>query len=124
MYDSVYESTESPPEKVIEDDDCLDGWFVEQRKKHDRNKLNMEADNLITNKKIANSGEIFVMASSEEEAGFIDSLNDAEGRNIKNSRLNQLKKQGEINSDMEFLDMRLNTQMENNRAIMQKAQGN
>jgi hypothetical protein len=124
MYDSVYESTESPPEKVIEDDDCLDGWFIEQRKKHDRNKLNAEADNLITNKKIANSGEIFVMANSDEEADFVDSLNTTEAKNIKHSRLNQLKRQGEVNSDMEFLDMRLNTQMENNRAIMEKAQGN
>jgi len=124
MYDSVYESTESPPDKVIEDDDCLDGWFIEQRKKHDRNKLSAEADNLITNKKIANSGEIFVMANSDEEADFVDSLNNAQAKNIKDSRLNQLKKQGEINSDMEFLDMKLNMQMENNRAVMEKAKGN
>lgn len=32
MYDNVYESTECPPDEVINDDDVLDGWFVKQRK--------------------------------------------------------------------------------------------
>ena len=38
MYDNVYESMDSPNEKVIEDDDCLDGWFIVQQRKRDKDK--------------------------------------------------------------------------------------
>ena len=38
MYDNVYESSEAPDEKVIEDDDCLDGWFISQRREYEKEK--------------------------------------------------------------------------------------
>ena len=38
MYDNVYESHERPNDKIIEDDDCLDGWFIVQRRKHEKDK--------------------------------------------------------------------------------------
>ncbi len=38
MYDNVHESPEAPSDKLIEDDICLDGWFIHQRKKHENQK--------------------------------------------------------------------------------------
>ena len=125
MYDSVYESPESPPEKVIEDDDCLDGWFIEQRKKQERAKKQQEADSIVSsNPKIANASEIFLVAGSKEEIEHIESLNSFQSRMIKNSRMEQLKAKGEIKSDLEFADVKRENQMEQNRTIISKMQGN
>ena len=32
MYDNVYQSPDAPDEKIVEDDICLDGWFISQRR--------------------------------------------------------------------------------------------
>jgi hypothetical protein len=76
MYDNVYESHERPNDKIVEDDDCLDGWFIVQRRKHEKEKKQQEVDALTSNPKIANSQEVFVMASSQESANEIYDLND------------------------------------------------
>jgi hypothetical protein len=123
MYDSVYESPESPPDKVIEDDDCLDGWFIDQRKKNEKYKREQEAENIITNKKIANSSEIFIVAQSPEEIGYVDSLNSVQSRQIKKGRMEQMMDKGTI-KDIEFNDVLLDLQMQQNNSIINKAKGN
>jgi len=125
MYDSVYESTESPPEKVIEDDDCLDGWFIDQKKKQERAKKQQEADSIISsNPKIANASEVFLVAGSKEEIEHIESLNSFQSRMIKDTRMAQLRSKGEIKSDLEFADVQREQIMEQNRTIISKMQGN
>ena len=76
MYDNVYESPERPNDKVIEDDDCLDGWFEFQKRKYEKEKKQQEVDALTSNPKIANSQEVFVMASDQQSANDIYDLND------------------------------------------------
>ena len=76
MYDNVYESPDRPNEKVIDDDDCLDGWFIEQKRKYEKEKTKQEVDALTSNPKIANSQEVFVMASNQQSANDIYDLND------------------------------------------------
>ena len=39
MYDSVHESQDAPSEAVIADHDMLDGWFILQKRKRDKDKL-------------------------------------------------------------------------------------
>ena len=123
MYDNVYESHESPPERVIEDDDCLDGWFIDQRKKSDQYKKEKAADSMITNKKIAGSQEVFIMASSKEEADYIDSFNNPRAKAIKDQRMDLLNKKGKINSDSEFLDIQMDRQIELNRSLIERNKG-
>ena len=85
MYDNVQESHESPCEEVINDDECLDGWFIEQKRKIEKQKKQQEVDALTKNSKIANSQEVFVMASNQEAANQIYELNDPMSRaTIKN----------------------------------------
>ena len=44
MYDNVYENSDAPDEKVIEDDDCLDGWFIHQRREYDKQKKKRQTE--------------------------------------------------------------------------------
>jgi hypothetical protein len=123
MYDNVYESQESPPEKVIEDDDCLDGWFIQQRKKHEQFKKEQEANSLVsTNPKIAKAGEVFVIAESDEVAEYVDSLNTHQARNIKNQRLDLVRSQGQV-KDMDFLDVQLDLQNQQTQALFSQSKG-
>ena len=74
MYDNVYESSESPSEEVIDDDDLLDGWFIIQRKKQEKEKLQSEVANMTNNEKITNSEEVYIFTDSAEEAERINDL--------------------------------------------------
>lgn len=94
MYDNVYESGERPNDKIIEDDDLLDGWFIVQRRKYEKDKKQQEVDALTSNPKIANSQEVFVMASNQESANEIYDLNDVVGRSTIHNRNAQIDEAG------------------------------
>ena len=106
MYDNVYESHESPDAKVIEDDDCLDGWMIQQRRDVEKQKKQKETDALIKNPKIANSDEIFVMAQDQNEAQSIYGLNDGLSRSVVGARQEQLRQNEKESGDshMRFTD--------------------
>lgn len=123
MYDNVYESSECPSDKIIDDDDCLDGWFIDQRRKGEKAKKEHEANTFTQNKKIANAGEVFMVASNPEEIANIASYNNAQTRNIKKNRVSQIFKEGGIESDLQFYDQIMETQLNNNEAIVEKAKG-
>ena len=57
-YDIVHESPEKPSESVISDDDALDGWFVIQKRKRVKERVQSKAEKLISNPAIAKSQEI------------------------------------------------------------------
>ena len=90
MYDNVYESPEAPKEEIIEDDICLDGWFIEQRRKHEKDKAQAQADALLSNPKIANSQEVFLMAGDQREANEIFDLNSVGSRQVVKQRQKQV----------------------------------
>lgn len=97
MYDNVYESPEAPKEEIIEDDICLDGWFIQQRRKHEKDKAQSQADAMLTNSKIANSDEIFLMAGDQREASEIFDLNSVGARSVVKQRQQQIKDHKEGN---------------------------
>jgi hypothetical protein len=74
MYDRVHEHPEAPPEEIIADDDALDGWMIDQKKKNIKQKQEKGVDNMLTDK-IRNSSEIFLMASNKETADTILDFN-------------------------------------------------
>tara|TARA_R110001592_G_C12700538_1_gene706684 strand:- start:172 stop:543 length:372 start_codon:yes stop_codon:yes gene_type:complete len=96
MYDNVYESHERPNDKIIEDDDCLDGWFIVQRRNYEKDKKQQEVDALTSNPKIANSQEVFVMASNQESANEIYDLNDVVSRSTIHNRNTQIDEAGSL----------------------------
>lgn len=123
MYDGVYEHPESPSDKIIEDDDCLDGWFIAQKRKNEKFKKEQEGNAISKNPKIANAKEVFVMAQSKEEAQHIASFNSYHAEQIKNQRIEQVLEQGIITSDLEFNDVKREIQMDNNSSMINKATG-
>jgi hypothetical protein len=106
MYDSVYENPESPKEEVIEDDDCLDGWFIQQRRKHEKDKKQSQIESMISNEKVANSDEIFLMASNKEDIENIYSLNDIQSRSKVRNRQSQIESEDKQISFTEFHDVK------------------
>jgi len=122
MYDNVYESPDSPNEKVIEDDDCLDGWFIAQRRKYDKSKKERESDELIKNPKIKNSKEVFIMARDDQDAEQIMNLNDSISKSVIRQRMETVKEKGKVN-DLDFSDVQLDLQMQQHQTFMQKMRG-
>lgn len=96
MYDNVYESSECPQDEIIEDDDCLDGWFIHRRRENEKEKKKREVESLLTNKKIANSDEVYIVAPDKQSASKIYDMNDVHGKNIINSRNQQIQQEGSL----------------------------
>ena len=84
FYDSINEHMEAPSDKVIQDDDLLDGWLILQNRKKEREKLEKDIDKKLGKNRGAQ--EVYVMADSAEHAEQINSLNSPMARNIKKSR--------------------------------------
>lgn len=74
MYDSIAESPESPSDEIILDDDMLDGWLIIQRRERELRTKQKAAEDVISNEKIANSDEVFIVAKSEEDIQKLNHL--------------------------------------------------
>lgn len=96
VYDSVYENPQFPGDNVVEDDDCLDGWFILQRRKREQNNLAQEADELISNEKIKNSKEVFIVVENEEDAKKVEQLNTNYAKMIKQQKEKAIANKNEV----------------------------
>lgn len=83
MYDNIYQHLECPDDKIIEDDDALDGWSLYQKRKIEQEKKKKGVSSI--NDKHKNAGEIFLLAKDAQEFENIMELNDNEA----SSRLKQ-----------------------------------
>ena len=119
MYDNVQESQECPGEDVLKDDDLLDGWFIIQRKKQEKQRLVSEVEDMTSNSKISNSQEIFVFTDSKEEAKKIDAANTFHSKKVKENRMQQIKEAGSL-QDHELMDKKLEIQRMSNEQYKQK----
>ena len=72
MYSKIYEHPECPEDAIIEDDDALDGWMLNQQKENKKQKMEKGVDNLL-GKKGQKAQEVFLMAKNEEE--YEESIN-------------------------------------------------
>jgi len=106
MYDNIQESMDCPSDKIIEDDDALDGWFVEQKRKQDKERIVDQVEASITNDKIKNSQEILLFADNETDAKNVDELNSVNAKMIKKERKDVLKQKGSA-VDLDFADQKM-----------------
>tara|TARA_A100001201_G_scaffold34038_1_gene36377 strand:+ start:6857 stop:7897 length:1041 start_codon:yes stop_codon:yes gene_type:complete len=106
MYDNIQESMECPSEKVIEDDDALDGWFIEQRRKNEREKAVGVIEDSIQNDKIRNSQEIIVFADNQKDAQNVHEMNSTTSKVIKQEREQVIKQKGSA-VDLDFADQKM-----------------
>ncbi len=106
MYDNIQESMECPSDKVIEDDDALDGWFIEQRRKNEREKAIGVIEDSMQNDKIKNSDEIIVFADNKTDAQTVDQMNSPNAKAIKKQRSEVIKEKGTA-VDLDFADQKM-----------------
>ena len=118
LYDNIQESMDAPTNEVVEDDDVLDGWFVIQAKKRQKEKLEKEF-NAKTGDKVKNSDEVYVMSSSVEENELIENMNDLNSRRIKKERAQTLSSKGAVRQH-EFKDEILDKRAEINNQYRDK----
>tara|TARA_Y100001963_G_scaffold17618_1_gene21770 strand:- start:460 stop:906 length:447 start_codon:yes stop_codon:yes gene_type:complete len=110
MYDSVYESMETPSDGIIEDDYAIDGWFTVQRRKRDDDRKESQGD------KLPDSAEVFVPVSNQKEAQRVHDMNTQQGKQVIKSRMKDLEEQGSLEEGQfshvkQDLAMKANKQM-------------
>lgn len=106
MYDNIQESMDCPSDKVIEDDDALDGWFIEQRRKNEREKAVGVVEDSMQNDKIKNSHEILVFADNNTDAQTIHEMNSPNAKAVKHQRKQVLEEKGSA-VDLDFTDQKM-----------------
>lgn len=122
MYDNVHESSESPHEDVIDDDDCLDGWFIVQKREYDKSKNKREVEKMMGNSKIANSQEVFLMARDGHTAKKINDMNTTVGKGIIESRNAQIDEAGTI-KHTHLSDVKQDIAAQRTQQTLQKIRG-
>lgn len=102
-YDNIYKSPDCPPQSIIDDCDAIDGWFIMQRRKRDRELSNTTIEGGMS-EKIRNSEHVFVV-TQPEDVDKVYNLNDVGGKIALHQRLTQIKKQ-EIVKEANMIDTR------------------
>jgi hypothetical protein len=87
-YDNIVESSECPPQTVIEDNDMLDGWATLQNRRNNKEKTNIGMG--------SNAKEMFIVADTPEDAQRVHALNDTYGEMIRKQKLALVTKKGNI----------------------------
>lgn len=124
IYDNIQESLECPNDDVIKDDDLLDGWFLVQSKKREKEKLEREFETQNKNEKIKNSEEVYVMAQPHDQDNIsrINALNDQYAQSIKQQRLSVIK-QKDVAKQHDFLDEKRKMQIQVTNAMRENLKG-
>lgn len=104
MYDSVYEHPECPGDKVIDDEDMLDGWMIVQKRKTEKMKSERAVDEL--NPKLKNAQEVFLMARDQESYENIMSLNSPEAKRRLQEKISFIDNKGGEVQENELPDVR------------------
>tara|TARA_R110000824_G_scaffold136793_2_gene300539 strand:+ start:16091 stop:17122 length:1032 start_codon:yes stop_codon:yes gene_type:complete len=110
-YDSCQESTECPPEKVIDDNDLFDGWLIKQRRKRE---TDTKQDFGKSSVNLPDSDEVFIPVETESDREEVDNMNDPLVRSIKRQRFKQIEEQGSVQHG-DLSDVRRDIQMEANK---------
>lgn len=106
VYDNIQESIDCPSNEIIADNDALDGWFLIEHDKREKNKSENDFDKKTKSDKIKKSSEVFVMANSEQGRQRVENMNNTHSNNIKKQRFNTIKKHGTA-QQQDFADEKL-----------------
>lgn len=102
MYDNAFQSPDSPPEDVFEDDDMFDGWMLKEQEKMKKSREKKSVDKAIDQK----GNEVFVMADTKSDASRIFNINEHNERMKLKSKELEVKERGQV-EDMELSDVKL-----------------
>jgi hypothetical protein len=110
MYDNIQESLECPNKDVIEDDDMLDGWFIIQGQKREKERTEKEFEAETKNEKIKNASEVFIVSNNDHKNSKINSMNSPISSMIKKQREAFVNKHGHV-EEQNLPDQKMNLQM-------------
>ena len=110
MYDNVQESMECPSDDVIEDDDMLDGWFINQRKQRDAEKKTSQGDSVGH----AGAQDVYLMADGKEDVERIQDMNDMHAQIVSKQRHDIVEQKGKVSHE-DLPDVRRDIQMQANQ---------
>jgi len=97
LYDGIFTHPDCPPDDVIDDDDCLDGFLILDKRNRDKDKLNNKIEGGIKNERIRNADEVYIVAGNAEDAKKINDLNSDFVKAQKNTREKLIGERGELN---------------------------
>jgi hypothetical protein len=117
MYDNIQESLDCPEKNVIDDDDMLDGWFIIQSKKREKERLERELDNEVQNHKIKNASEVYVVSNNDTKRKNVEMLNGPVGNMIKAQRNKTIQSRGSV-SEQDLPDQQQNLKMMASNKLM------
>lgn len=125
IYDNIQESLECPTEDVIKDDDMLDGWFLIQSQKREKDRLEREFEQSNKNDKIKNAQEVYVVADPSDTSSIarIEALNSQSAQAIKKQRFDIIEKRGGLARQHDFLDEKQKMQMQITNAMRNNIKG-
>lgn len=118
LYDSIFEHPDCPSDDIINDDDMLDGWMIDQKRQREDRQTKKSGEELINNEKIRNSQEVYLMADTIDDAKKIDKFNDQIAKNIKKRRFDYLKEKGVVN-EIDMPDTKNRLAMEANSKLFE-----
>jgi hypothetical protein len=119
MYDNIQEHMECPPDTVLKDDDVLDGWFLIQRDKRKKEKLEQDFESS-TNEKIKNSNEVYMVGGgAQQNVAKANAMNSPTAKMHKKQRQAQIEKHGNVQQD-QFFDERLAARSKQNEMYKNK----
>lgn len=110
LFDNIFESQDCPSDDVIEDDDALDGWLIQQNNERKKRVKEKSVEDLIPDSMKKHS-EIFLPADTAEDAKKIMELNDPVTRSTIRGRNAAIEKKGELNED-QLPDVKRNLHMQ------------
>jgi len=91
-YDSIQQAPDCPSDKIIEDDDMMDGWLIIKRRERERE----QAKALIESKTRGDAQEYFIPVGTREDADQVNSLNDVLAKNVVRQRIKRVERDGEV----------------------------
>jgi hypothetical protein len=108
MYENARQHPDAPSEEILTDDDALDGWFLFQNKKSEREKKkNATLDKLGDKMKDAN--HLFIVGENQEEIQEIYDLNDDKEKEIAKQVIDATYNSGKLTDwkDLPFVKKQL-----------------
>lgn len=124
IYDNIQESMDCPTDDVIKDDDLLDGWFIVQSKKREKERAEKEFENKHENSKIKNASEVYVMVNPNDKSSIdrVNMLNDGVSNNIKKQRAQVIRQKG-LAYQHDFADEKQKLQIQTTNALKNSIKG-
>ena len=116
IYDSVQENPECPPDEVLKNNDMLDGWFIHQHRKREKDKKNRGSDSGSNVK----GDEVYMFADTRKDAQRIYDMNDGAARGIIKTRQKQLERNPQGVEAQNTMDAKMEMRQMSNEQFKQK----